>query len=139
MRPLELKSKYGKPVRQLESAMIAVLSGYGDGQWFSLSQLVREMRLPSDFALEDDVERLVAQRLGAWNWYCHRAKWGDRFVRRNHTTQIKLIRLADRRNIGTKTSWPPHEAKAKTLKSAPRVPRNSVQKPKRLLPLQSAT
>jgi len=54
---------------QLEGAIIAVLSGYGNGEWFSLPQLVKEMRLPLDFALRDDVERLDSQRLALWNWH----------------------------------------------------------------------
>ncbi|SFS20109.1 hypothetical protein SAMN05444714_2480 [Yoonia litorea] len=139
MHPHELKSKYGKPMRQLESAMIVALSGYGDGKWFSLSQLMKEMRLPLDFALGNDVEGLVAQRLAAWNWYRHNAQRGDRFVRRNHKTETKLIILADRRNIKTDASWPPHEVKDTTSVPESTGLLSRIRKRKRSLQLQRTT
>lgn len=108
-KPLDLQSKFGKPMQQLEKRMISVLSGYGDGEWFSLTKLVKAMRLPSNFALQDDVPLLVAQRLATWNWYRKSNRWGYGYIRRKHSTAPKLIILANRQNIRTDASWPPYE------------------------------
>lgn len=138
MRPLELRFRYGKPMKQLESAMISALSHYGDSQWFSVSNLAKTLHLPVGFPLQDDLERLISQRLEAWNWYCHKAKWGDRYVRRNHNTKPKQIMLADRQTVRTGASWPPQSGVRNVIHRKPTSLLDSNQKRKRSLQLHRA-
>jgi len=119
MKTLDLQSKYGKPMQQLEEAMISVLSGYDIGDWFSLPKLHKALCLPTDFAERDDIRQLITQKLAAWNWYRNSNRWGYSYIRRNHPTPTKLIILANRQTIRTDASWPPYDTANAIEKSGP--------------------